>query len=183
MGSFREVKFCRSLRLTIWPPSVNRFFRQCGLHNISQPYRHPWPATGIALLFWYLSPYITEHTLFRSWCITSKYEYVFLFCRSRQTCFFANEMTKFPKRLHQNEPVIKSDVWLRWQKGRGKWGGSEKSAAVWQFGDCYLLQLSGSSGIVISFAISTLSFLSNIYRWLFSVGEGVSAVRGAFVFV
>jgi hypothetical protein len=33
------------------------------------------------------------------------------------------------------------------------------------------LQLSVSSGIVISFAISRLNFLSNIYRWLFSLGE------------
>jgi hypothetical protein len=32
------------------PPSVSRLSRQCGILNISQPYRPPWLVTGMALL-------------------------------------------------------------------------------------------------------------------------------------
>jgi hypothetical protein len=35
------------------PPSVSRLSRQCGILNILQPYRPPWPVTGIALLFFF----------------------------------------------------------------------------------------------------------------------------------
>jgi hypothetical protein len=31
-------------------PSMSRLSRQCGILNISQPYRPPWPVKGIALL-------------------------------------------------------------------------------------------------------------------------------------
>jgi hypothetical protein len=37
------------IRLKILPPSLSRFFKQCGILNISQPYSTPSPVTEIAL--------------------------------------------------------------------------------------------------------------------------------------
>jgi hypothetical protein len=33
------------------PTSVSQLSRQCRILNILQPYRPPWPVTGIALLY------------------------------------------------------------------------------------------------------------------------------------
>jgi hypothetical protein len=44
-----NVQKCAS-ELTSLPPSLSRLFSQCGILNISQPYRPPWPVTGIAYL-------------------------------------------------------------------------------------------------------------------------------------
>jgi hypothetical protein len=40
----------RCIRLTTLRPAVSKLSRQCGILNISQPYRPLQPATGIALL-------------------------------------------------------------------------------------------------------------------------------------
>jgi hypothetical protein len=37
--------------LQTFSSSVSRLSRQCGILNISQPYRPPQPVTGIALLY------------------------------------------------------------------------------------------------------------------------------------
>jgi hypothetical protein len=48
---FWGVEHDRCARLTTSPPYVSHSSRQCANLNISQPYRLPWPVTGIALFF------------------------------------------------------------------------------------------------------------------------------------
>jgi hypothetical protein len=52
-GRILGVKRGRRVRLTNLPPSMNPLSSQCGILDISQPYRTPRPVTGIALLFVY----------------------------------------------------------------------------------------------------------------------------------
>jgi hypothetical protein len=42
---FLGVKRSRRIRLITSLPSVRQLSRQCGILDISQPYRHPWPVT------------------------------------------------------------------------------------------------------------------------------------------
>jgi hypothetical protein len=51
---FWGVKCGRCVGLPTLPPSMSRLSRQCGILNISEQHRPPWPVTGITLLFYWL---------------------------------------------------------------------------------------------------------------------------------
>jgi hypothetical protein len=48
------VEYGWCIRLTTLPPSMSQLCRQCGVLNISQPYRPPRPVMGITLLYFTL---------------------------------------------------------------------------------------------------------------------------------
>jgi hypothetical protein len=48
--SFWGVERRQRVILTNLPPSVSQLFGQCGILNVSKPYRPPRPGTGIVLL-------------------------------------------------------------------------------------------------------------------------------------
>jgi hypothetical protein len=45
----------RCVGLTTLPPSVSRLSRRCGILNILQPYRPPWPVSGIAFFYFFFT--------------------------------------------------------------------------------------------------------------------------------
>jgi hypothetical protein len=52
-GRFLGVKSSQLVRLTMKQTSVSRLSGRCGILDISQPQRPPWPVTAIALLFFF----------------------------------------------------------------------------------------------------------------------------------
>jgi hypothetical protein len=52
---FWTVKRGQRVRLKTLPSTVSRLSRQCGILDISQPYRPPWPVTAIAFYYFCLS--------------------------------------------------------------------------------------------------------------------------------
>jgi hypothetical protein len=50
-GGGRGEKYGRLVRLTISTLSVSQLSKQCGLVDLSQPYRPPWPVTRIPSVF------------------------------------------------------------------------------------------------------------------------------------
>jgi hypothetical protein len=66
-----DCKYCYKLA-SISQLTVSRLSRQCGILNISQPYRLPRPVTGITLLYFYfLYPVRQNSSLYE---LTVKYD-------------------------------------------------------------------------------------------------------------
>jgi hypothetical protein len=64
--SFLGVNRGRCARLTTSQPSVSRLSKNCGILNISQPYKSPRPITGIAL------PYFLTYRLHHGMVMNKK---------------------------------------------------------------------------------------------------------------
>jgi hypothetical protein len=74
---FLWVECSRYVGLTTLPPSVSRLSRQCGILDISQPYRPPWPVTFTYSLY-QMSSQNLAHT---SSCMFCHVPYVVTGCR------------------------------------------------------------------------------------------------------
>jgi hypothetical protein len=82
---FLGVEHGRCVRLTTLPPSVSRLSRPCGIFNISQPYRPPWPVKGITLLYFFI-----VNIFHLCWYYRCNYSFLsftkFLYIFDLQTC-------------------------------------------------------------------------------------------------
>jgi protein tyrosine phosphatase len=96
--------------LTTLLPSMSRLSKQCGILNISEPYRPPWPVMGIVLLFVY--SYITYYN--------SNYTFLFAFqpvgvhCRMGQgrtgvmsACFLVHFYDQSPEQAITNVRLLR----------------------------------------------------------------------------
>jgi hypothetical protein len=82
--------------------TVSRVSRQCGVLNISRPYRPPWPVTGIALLFTYFA-FITilvqeyQYEFILAWqkCVTRSTVLIKLNCLNQAKCPLSGALRDF----------------------------------------------------------------------------------------